>query len=178
MGEANKTVCPRLLGAAIAATAAILLVASAPSPEPNEQCSADFYFVDRDPSTNIRAAPSLSAKVVARVDPSTTVVHVVGSKDGWFKAVTVTDAESDKVLFRGAGWIHRSVLGLSVASGEHWLRSAPTASAKRLLKLVPDGNALAPQACLGSWVQVRVDGKATGWIDHSTICENPLTTCS
>lgn len=172
----------RLPAAVLVAVAALSLGdASAPAPTAAAlpaKCSVAFYFIDQDATTNIRSKPSGAAAVRATIDPATTVAHVVDSSNGWFRVDRVTNAENDAVLFRGDGWIHKSVLGLSVASGEHWLRSLPAVRSKRLQKLVPDGSNLAPLSCSGGWVQVRVDGQATGWIDHATICENPLTTCS
>src|SRR3712207_2906389 len=106
-------------------------------------CKLDVFFVDQDARTNIRAAPSSSAKVIARVDPEKAVATIVESRNGWFRTTRVTDFESDGLLYRGSGWLHASVLGLSVAGGvTPRLYAAPSTRSAVLQKLTPDGNML------------------------------------
>jgi len=180
MGVKGSIICPRLLGATVAAVAATIVAASAPAPPPAaaEQCSIELYFVDQDATSNIRAEPSGTASIVGRIDPSYTVARVVAARGDWFKISSVNDYEADKDVFVGSGWIHRSILGLSVAAGNHWLTAKPDPKSKRLFKLTPDGNRLDPLDCQGEWVKVRADGKAVGWMERLAQCSNPLTTCS
>lgn len=166
-------------GFAIVAFAAL---AAAPAPSPAAakpaQCSVDLYSVDQDKVSNVRSAPSSDSAIEAKIDPSYAVLHVTGVSGNWFHVTRIDDADTDKRLFKGSGWVHRSLLGLSVASGENWLRGAPNAAARKLVKLTPDGNRLDPLDCKGEWLKVTVDGHATGWIDRAAQCSNPLTTCS
>jgi len=142
-------------------------------------CSVNLFAVDQDKVSNVRMGPSSEAAVEARIDPSYAVLHVTGVNGNWFHVTRIDDAETDMKMFEGSGWVHRSLLGLSVASGEHWLMDRPdAASAKRILKLTPDGNRLDPVDCKGEWLKVTVDGKHTGWIDRPAQCSNPMTTCS
>ncbi|MGH6659590.1 MAG: SH3 domain-containing protein [Sphingomicrobium sp.] len=141
-------------------------------------CSVDLYVVDQDNFTNVRAQPDAKSKVEARIDPTYSVVRVTGVHGNWFRVSKIHDADNDMLLFEGDGWMHRSLLGLSVASGENWLMAEPNPAARKLLKLTPDGNRLEPLDCRGDWLKVTADGKATGWIAREAQCANPMTTCS
>lgn len=154
------------------------LIASALAAAAAPVCAVDVYVVDQDQTSNVRLAPSADAGIEARIDPAYAVVRLTGISGNWFRVGKIQDADSDMVLFDGDGWMHRSLLGLSVAGGEHWLLSAPAATARRVMKLTPDGNQLEPLDCRGDWLKVRVDGTAEGWIDRATQCSNPMTTCS
>jgi SH3-like domain-containing protein len=158
-----------------------LLLLSIASSAAAETCKLDVYFVDQDPTTNIRAAPSGQAKVVARVDPANAVATIREARGGWFRVDRVIDYENDKPLFRGSGWVHASVLGLSVGSGGESgpkLYAQPTTRSAVVQKLTPDGNILDLVDCRGDWVKVRVDKKKTGWMAPSAQCANPFTTCA
>ena len=161
---------------------ALMLGYFAPDPAPPAampaQCSVKLYSVDQDKVSNVRLGPSSETEIEAKIDPSYAVLHVTGVSGNWFHVTRIEDAETDMKMFEGSGWVHRSLLGLSVASGENWLMNAPDAGATKVLKLVPDGNLLQPLDCKGEWLKVLVDGKSTGWIDRAAQCSNPMTTCS
>jgi uncharacterized protein YgiM (DUF1202 family) len=144
------------------------------------QCDFAAATADsRYTATNVRAAPSSSAKILRRIgatDP--VVVHVVGRRGDWYRVDRIDDAEQDKMLFRGTAWIHRSQLLLSVAGGDHRLRALPLRSSAAIMRLTPDGNALDIIDCKGEWVKVVVDRKTTGWMAPDAQCSNPMTTCS
>ena len=141
-------------------------------------CNFDAYFVDQDPLTNIRAAPSTSSAVIARVDPGPAVARLREHRDGWFRADSIIDYDTDKPLFTGSGWVHGSVIGISVAGGDHRLRARPSRRSAAIQRLTPDGNMLDLLDCSGEWVKVRVDGRAVGWMAPDAQCANPFTTCS
>lgn len=164
--------------AALAAVAAALPDKPADAAASASLCSIDLYVVDQDNFTNVRARPDATSRVEAKIDPTYSVVRVTGVEGNWFRVSKIHDADNDMLLFEGDGWIHRSLLGLSVASGENWLMADPAPSAKKLLKLIPDGNRLDPLDCQGEWLKVTADGKATGWISREAQCSNPMTTCS
>jgi hypothetical protein len=67
---------------------------------------------------------------------------------------------------------------LSVAGGDHQLRSQPFKKSAGLMRLTPDGNVLDIVDCKGKWVKVIVDKQKTGWIAPDAQCSNPMTTCN
>lgn len=164
--------------AALASVAAALPDKPVSTAAPAPLCSVDLYVVDEDNFTNVRAQPDSASKVEARIDPTYSVVRVTGVRGNWFRVSKIHDADNDMLLFEGDGWMHRSVLGLSVASGDNWLMAEPALSARKVLKLTPDGNRLDPLDCQGEWLKVTADGKTTGWIAREAQCSNPMTTCS
>ena len=163
----------------IAALTASILATSAQAAAP---CKLQVYFVDQDPTTNIRAAPSARATVVAKIDPASAVATWREARGAWFRVDSIIDYENDKPLFRGSGWVHSSVIGLSVGSGggndSPKLYAAPTTRSAVLQKLTPDGNMLDLLDCRGDWMKVRVDKKKVGWMPPLAQCANPFTTCS
>lgn len=157
---------------------AMAMAAPAHGGSPVTSCAVSAYFVDQDPTTNVRAAPASTAKVIAKVDPANAVATIREARSGWFRVDSIIDYENDKPLFRGRGWVHGSVLGLSVGSGEPKLYAEPSTHAMMLQRLTPDGNMLELIDCRGDWVKVRVDNTKMGWMASSSQCSNPFTTCS
>lgn len=159
----------------------IMLLALTPaSPALAQQC--DFMAATGDAqysATNVRAAPSASAKVVMTVDSTAPYeVHVTGRQGNWYRVDRIVDAEQDKVLFRGSAWIHRSQIVLSVAGGEHRLYSLPDRKSAVVMRLTPDGNLIDVVGCKGRWVKAIIDKQAAGWLAPDAQCSNPMTTCS
>lgn len=165
---------------AVRALGAILLTFFAAMPALAAQC--DFMAATGDAqytATNVRAAPSSSAKVVMTIDSTAPFeVHVTGRQGQWYRVDRIVDAEQDKQLFSGMAWIHRSQLVLSVAGGDHRLYSAPSKASARVMRLIPDGNAIDIIDCKGPWVKAIIDKNATGWMAPDAQCSNPMTTCS
>ena len=163
------------------ATAMVLIVGAA-SPALADPPRCDFTAATGDAkytATNVRAAPSSSAKVLMTIDSAAPVeVHVIGREGNWYRVDRIDDAEQDKPLHRGAAWVHASQLVLSVAGGDHRLYARPTKASGQLMRLTPDGNALDIHDCQGRWVKVLVDGKTVGWMAPDAQCSNPMTTCS
>ncbi len=138
----------------------LMVGASSPGFAAGQRC--DFTAATGDAqytATNVRAAPSSSAKVLMTIDSAAPVeVHVTGREGNWYRLDRIDDVENDKPLHRGAAWVHGSQLVLSVAGGDHRLYARPTKSSAVLMRLTVDGNALEVRDCEGSWVKMLVDG--------------------
>jgi SH3-like domain-containing protein len=163
------------------AVAALLAAPSAATGGPAAaSCHISAYVNDQDPKgTNIRAAPSANGAVVkvlpAQVDA---VAEITSHGDGWFRVSLVQETgDSDRILFHGSGWMHRSVLGLDVANDDPRLYAGPSKTSKITAKLVADGSLVTLIGCRGEWAQVRF-GNRTGWLSPGGQCSSPLTTCS
>ena len=161
---------------------ALMLVASFACPAGAQSARCDFTAATGDAqysATNVRAAPSPKGKVLMTIEATAPVeVHSVGRSGDWYRIDRVSDAEQDKILFRGTAWIHRSQLVLSVAGGDHRLYARPSKTSAALMRLTPDGNLLDVIDCQGRWVKVVVDKAKTGWMAPDALCSNPMTTCS
>lgn len=156
----------------------MLTCASAPA----AAAHCDFMAATGDArytATNVRAAPSSSAKVVMAIESAAPYeVHVTGRQGDWYRVDRIADAEQDRILFRGTAWIHRSQLVLSVAGGDHRLYAGPAKRSPVVMRLTPDGNRIDVIGCKGRWVKAIVDEEATGWLAPEAQCSNPMTTCS
>jgi len=150
------------------------LAAAAP-----QTCNVMLDVIDPDiHGTNIRATPggTVVATLAQPQQDDWIEVHVIGQEGDWFlidRADQVGDAE--KTIFRGRGYMHRSVLGADgLVNGEpiradHDVRSA---------RILTSANADQPVALLGCWgdfLHIRIDG-GTGWT--KTVCRNQRTTCA
>ena len=159
---------------------ALFAAIAAASPAVGAQC--DFTAATGDAkytATNVRSAPSSTAKVLMKIESVAPVeVHVIGREGAWYRLDRILDAEQDRLLFAGTAWIHRSQLVLSVAGGDHRLYTRPNKASPRVMRLTPDGNRLDVVGCRGRWVEVVVDRKTRGWMAPDAQCSNPMTTCS
>ena len=141
-------------------------------------CDISAYVTDRDThGLNVRAGPSSGARVL-RVIPNdgSAVARIVGQSGGWFRVSVIVNAEDERVLFRGAGWVHASLLGLSVANGDPRLYTSPSRQSRPLARLVPDRSEVTLTGCSGTWARVRT-GNREGWLARDGQCSSPLTTC-
>ena len=166
---------------AVRGLSAVLLALALASPAlAKPQC--DFMAATGDEqysATNVRAAPSSSAKVLMTIATAAPVeVHVTGREGNWYRVDRVVDAEQDKQLFSGTAWIHRSQLVLSVAGGDHRLYAGASRKSPVVMRLTPDGNLIEVVDCKGRWVKTIIDKTATGWMAPDAQCSNPMTTCS
>lgn len=158
-------------------------------------CNIQAYTADPDPAgTNVRAGPSKTAPVVVRLpqgtkgDPQFTPEVVVAEfRDGWAWISRATlvdyDAGTDKVLFRGQGWISGKLL--STALNRPGLHARPDDASPEIVRLMGEDwgadsvQVLSIEDCLGDFVKVVAklpDGRIfTGWADG--VCSNQVTTC-
>ncbi|HEV2866938.1 MAG TPA: SH3 domain-containing protein [Allosphingosinicella sp.] len=166
-------------------TSAILLTAMLASPAGAGErametpCSISAYVTDRDPhGLNVRAGPSTRAAVLRVVsNAGSGVAAVRARRGGWFRVAAIVDAESEAELFRGDGWVHRSLLHLDGTAADPRLYAAPRRDARVLARVDPDEADLVLIGCSGAWAQVHVRGR-TGWLSPDGQCSNPLTTCA
>ena len=168
----------RHLAAAIVLT---LPGAAAPAASARQatRCDISAYVTDQDPNgLNVRAGPSGTARVLKVVtNAASGVARIKGQSGAWFRISGIVDAETDTMLFRGDGWVHFSLLGLDVASGDPRLYAGPGARSRVLARLEPDGSLVKLIGCSDGWAKVRF-GTRTGWLSPDGQCSNPLTTCS
>ena len=77
---------------------------------PVPPCDIWVYVKDPDPKgVNLRAGPGIGNKVVAVIpkDKDGTLVHLVGSLNGWMQVAAAETVEG-KVVFKGRAWGHGS----------------------------------------------------------------------
>ncbi len=142
-------------------------------------CNFSTYIQDEDTSgTNIRARADKNSSILKTIKNNTdAVANITGFSNGWFEISSVENVgDDDTVLFTGRGWMHPSILGMSVANGDPRLYAEPKKKSKIVMKLKPDESPLKLIGCQGSWVKVESGGKI-GWLSSEGQCGNPLTTC-
>ena len=157
-----------------------LNTAAAAAPEAaSVACDISVLVADTDPNgMNVRAAPSTRARVLQIIPVDASGLAVVREQRGaWFRIAGISNAETGENLFRGIGWVHRSLLGLGVANGDTRLYAAPDSRSQVLRTLVADETPITLIGCSGQWAKVRAEGRV-GWLSPSGQCSNPLTTCS
>lgn len=147
-----------------------------------QACKLTMPLIDYDPKgTNVRETPGGRVSGVLSMigtGDDWIEVHIVGQSGDWF---LIDKAEQhgdlDKVIFRGKGYIHRSVLGTAsgmenggVIYADHDTKSRP---------VLPHGDDRTDMTFLGCWqdfAKVTIKKtKVTGWTRE--ICLNQRTTC-
>lgn len=143
------------------------------------RCDISAYVIDRDAGgLNVRSGPAATARVLRVVsNAGSGVARIVGQNGSWFRVSMIVDAETDQNLFRGDGWVHGSLLGLSVANADPRLYAAPRRQSRVLARLEPEAGQATLIGCDGAWARVR-DGARVGWLSPDGQCSNPLTTCA
>ncbi len=149
-----------------------------------QNCSVEVNVMDPDPAgANLRASPG--GKILRRLrangsSDSWVSVHATAQLGDWIEidSARLNDPElpsGKKPLYRGRGYLHRSILGFdglqngTVIYSEHDLISRPI-----------DDNAAGDQkvtflGCWNDFFHIRV-AKGEGWTHGA--CLNMLTTCS
>lgn len=149
------------------------------------KCNVEAYRAgiadDKLKTSVVRAKPDKNSSILKTVTTKEEVVfYISGSDDkGWFEISKIesTGGEVDETLFAGRGWIHSSLVDLSVANGDAKLYAEPKKKSRVLKKLVADESEARPIACQGDWMKIK-SGKSIGWLSPAGQCANPLTTCS
>lgn len=185
-----RTGIPALLLLALAAPAA---AESIEIPSDIVACQLEAISLDADPAgLNVRAGPSLSAKVIARLprrpqveSGSNPEVRILGFKDGWFLIEGASygdygDPPPPRPLYAGKGWAHGSKLGGGLVGGamSSALLAEPRDDAPRSTGRPKDGEYIEVRsllACRGDWAKVSAN-VGTGWA-HG-LCSNQVTTCN
>jgi hypothetical protein len=162
------------------ATAALALIClAAPARAAETVCNINVDVTDTDPKgTNVRATPGgkIVASLPAQANDDWIEVHVIGQDGDWFlidSAKAVGDDE--KPIFRGRGYLHKSVVGTSGLQNGTTIWTDHDAASRPL-----DPSAMGDQAVtlLGCWhdfAKVRVK-KGDGWTKG--LCLNQRTTCA
>jgi SH3-like domain-containing protein len=142
-------------------------------------CNLTAFVIDRDTNgLNVRAGPSTATRVLRTIsNEGSAVARIIGQSGQWFRVSSIVDAEDDRSLFSGDGWIHASLLGVSVANADPRLYSRPLRQSRPLARLVPDETLVTLIGCAGDWARVRALGRV-GWLSPGGQCSNPLTTCA
>jgi len=143
-----------------------------------QACSVEVDVTDTDPKgTNVRAAPS-GAVVTALKNPTADgfiVVHLTAQLGDWYeidraKLIDASLPSGEKILFRGTGYLHKSVVGVSgMQNGGIVYRTDlvdPRAAGDQQVELL---------GCFGEFLKVHVK-KGIGWTTQA--CTNMNTTCS
>ncbi|HEY4141059.1 MAG TPA: hypothetical protein VGM57_06585 [Pseudolabrys sp.] len=148
-----------------------------------QACNVAVDITDTDPKgTNVRSTPG-GAVITSLKNPTSDgwiAVHITAQLGDWFEIdrANLIDANSspdDKVIFRGKGYLHKSVLGVSgLQNGaaiytDHDIKSSPIelhAAGDQQVDLL---------GCWGEFLKVHVK-KGIGWTKEA--CTNMNTTCS
>jgi hypothetical protein len=163
-----------LAGALLAATASAQTVA----------CDVKLNVTDTDPAgLNVRATPQGAIVAALKAKNRWVQVHVTGQRGEWARIGDAREIDDEtgggeKTLFKGAGWVAISKLGIEELDAIAFIRDAPAEDARTLLKIHEGDEAKLPHAtvlgCSGEFLQVRVGG-LVGWTRE--YCSNQLTTC-
>jgi hypothetical protein len=162
-------------------------------------CSIEGWSIDPDPQgLRVRAGPSATARVVGRLPgfvrdddgdygPG---FAIVGAQGGWLHIRDARDAwaPTPRATYRGAGWVHGSMVRVAVQSGTG--RALPSPDAAALVDiggewLTEKGQVSAVTGCRGRWAKLRyaltaapARGSRTGEAWFTGICGDQRTTCS
>jgi hypothetical protein len=181
-----------LIAALGLAAAAPAVAATIQTPSDTVPCTLKGWSRDKDPNgLNVRAAPSASAPVVARLpwrpkaeNGSLVEFEILGFKDGWALIRGASygnygDPPPATPLYSGQGWVHGSLVGGQVVGGQNaiGLYAEPKDAAKRLPRPsdVEEVEVKGLLDCRGAWAKID-SNIGVGWIYG--LCSNQVTTCN
>src|SRR5262249_4540431 len=126
--------------------------------------------------TNIRSMPG--GKIIASLKNTTEgwiEVHLVGQLGDWYEidAASLIDTIHPATLFRGKGYVHKSMLGLSGMQNGGALYGDPEGKHVLVPHLLGD-QPVELLGCSGVFLEVNVN-KHVGWTKEA--CTNMNTTC-
>lgn len=146
-------------------------------------CNVDVDVTDTDPhGTNVRAAPG--GKVIATLSNPNVEgwvgVHVVAQLGDWYEIDRARLINADlgpegKTLFRGKGYLHKSVLGVSGMENDGAIYADHDTRSRPVDLHAPGDQNVEMLGCWGDFLRVRVK-KGIGWTKEA--CTNMDTTCS
>ena len=170
-------------------SALLLTVAAAPGPG-TSVCRASGWGVG--PQVDVRAAPSPSGRVLARLVPRAAEqdgvdlngalpeFRIHGARGGWFLIGEASfgdygDPKPRRPLYAGQGWVRGDQIGGQLMPGR--LYSAPTQRSRSRAygKGTDEVEVKRLLDCTGTWVKIEAD-IGTGWVNG--LCSNQVTTCS
>lgn len=127
---------------------------------PKNQCSTNAYVIDPvKQGLNIRRQPTLSGQIMGRL-PKNTEVNILGIQDQW-ALISVINPRSQRVAFRGEGWVHSSLLGVS--SSGYRLKSVslynrPSLRSGVAAQISPNKSTKILE-CNGKWLRVETKNR-------------------
>ena len=160
-------------------TAALLLCASGSLEAADTQtCNVTASVIDQDPrGTNVRKTPGGDVIATLRTPQDDWIeVHVVGQVGDWY-VIDRADRVGDdsKTIFRGKGYMHRTVLGADGLVNGEPIRADHDVTSKQILRAEDSDQQVYLLGCWGDFMKVRVKG-GVGWT--KALCLNQRTTCS
>ena len=163
-----------LYAAALLVSSGTSAIAAAP-----QACNATVDVIDPDPQgTHVRATPGGAVVATLRLPregDDWIEVHIVAQAGDWFlidRAELVGDDR--KTLYRGKGYMHRSVLGSDGLINGEPIRAESDMRSPQILASEDADQQVQLLACRDSFMKIRVKG-GTGWT--SNLCLNQRTTC-
>ena len=143
-------------------------------------CNVTASVIDPDPKgTNVRKTPGGDVAATLRTpgDADDWIeVHIVGQSGDWFaidRADLVGDAS--KTIYRGKGYMHRSVLGADGLINGEPIRADHDARSPQILASEDSDQQALLLACWGDFMKIRVK-RGIGWT--KALCLNQRTTCA
>ncbi|HEY2447106.1 MAG TPA: hypothetical protein VGI20_15340 [Rhizomicrobium sp.] len=146
-----------------------------------QMCNVVVDITDNDPKgTNVHATPGGAILAALKSSGDAWIeVHVTGQERDWYRIdranlIDPGGSAEERVIFRGPGWLHQSVLGVSGLQGGSAIYRDHDAKGP-LLDAHPSGDE--PVTLLGCWgefLKVR-SKKGVGWTREA--CTNMVTTC-
>jgi len=167
--------------AMLAALSALVCLAGDAEAQALHACDLNVDVIDKQPGpTNVRATPGGKVIATLAVSPKANdddiEAHIVGQSGDWFlidRAFEVGDVE--QTLFRGKGWLHRSVVGAYGLINGFPLWSDHDEKSPMVAKWTSgDQENLVFLDCWGQFAKVRIK-EGTGWTE--SLCLNGRTTC-
>jgi hypothetical protein len=156
------------------------LFALVPAARAQTTCNVIVDVTDTDPNgTNVRDAPSGKAIAVLAQPAGADdwiEVHVTGQSGDWYEidgAKLIGD--SVKSVFKGKGYLHKSVLGVSGLQNGTTIWTDPDTKSRVLDPGAAGDQPVTLLGCSGDFLKVRVR-KGTGWTKG--VCTNQRTTCA
>jgi hypothetical protein len=145
-----------------------------------QACDVTVDVIDTDPKgTNVRETPA--GKVIAALKTSSDQddwieVHILGQSGDWFLidgAKLIGDSE--KTIFGGKGYAHRSVLGSNGLQNGATIWADHDQRSQMLVAHLPGDQQVDFLGCWGDFVKVHAKN-GTGWTRQ--LCLNQRTTCA
>jgi len=143
-------------------------------------CNVTASVIDQDPEgTNVRKAPGgdvIATLRTTRDGDDWIEVHVVGQAGDWFQ-IDRADLVGDdsKTIFKGNGYMHRTVLGADGLVNGEPIRADHDAGSRQILGSEDIDQQVHLLGCWHDFMKISVKG-SVGWT--RALCLNQRTTCS
>lgn len=169
---------PAMNGAVLISYFMLLMAADSTAAEDMRQiCNATVDVTDSDPAgTHVRSTPG--GAVIATLKSSAdgwVSVRLIAQLGDWYEIDTASlvDNIHPATLFRGKGYVHKSVLGVSGLQNGATLYIDPDGKQPIVSQLAGDQR-VTLLGCRGPFLKVKA-GEYIGWTKE--VCTNMNTTC-